>query len=199
MPSATFITGASGTGKSTRARMLAGDCNPARLLVISTDVVRVQLRATLDSKHHPELLGESFSVPELDSDEIVVAADGTKVNVGGFFRQCQTIMRAVNAAVEYALTEGWDVISEGIHLMPGLVAVPEAATSRFELIHIDDSQQHEERFREREAASLGGRPAAHYIANLPRIAVIRDEISSRWEAWLPTVADNPRVSASRLT
>lgn len=193
------ITGASGTGKSTRSRAIARECDLDRLLVISTDVVRAQLRATMNLHEHPELIGESFSVPIIDGDQIIEATDGSEVNVGGFLRQCQTIMAAINAAIAYGVTEGWDIIVEGIHLMPGMVDLIESVDMQFELMNVRDTNDHAERFHRRSRASRGGRPAAHYIANLPRIEVIQDVITTRWDTWITTVQGRSHVTTQHIT
>jgi 2-phosphoglycerate kinase len=184
----TYIVGASGTGTSTRAeqlrRELTAGPDARGCCVIATDVVRAQLRAVLHEHDHPDLWGESFNLDGRDGDR---HRDG--VNVDAFERQCAPILRAVEAGVEYALSEGWDVIVEGVHLLPGAFGIPTGVPVTVELLVVTDAAEHVARFRSRDAASGGRRPAAHYEANLARVHAVQDELVDRWLAWraaLPT-------------
>ena len=138
-----YIAGASGTGTSTRAaqlqRELMAEPGAPACLVIATDVVRAQLRTVISDQQLPELWGESFNLPPQPGDAL---RDG--VNIDAFLRQCEPILRAVEAAVTYALTEGWDVIVEGVHLVPGLLEVAERAglDVEFELLVVNDPAEH---------------------------------------------------------
>lgn len=175
-----YVAGASGTGTSTRARELQQAWSSATgarpVCVIATDVVRAQLRAVLDRSAHPDLWGESFNLPARAGDRV---RDG--VAIDAFLRQCAPILRAVEAGIAYALTEGWDVIAEGVHLVPGAYAQVDVddviVTS--ELLVVEDAVEHVERFRSRDAASDGRRPAAHYEANLGRVRVVQAELVDR--------------------
>lgn len=181
-----YACGASGVGTSSRAAQLQRawlDEPDARgCCVIATDVVRAQLRAVLgDATEQPDLWGESFDLAPRDGEPL---RDG--VAIEAFLRQCAPILRAVEAGVEYALTEGWDVIVEGVHLFPGTFALPGLRANvevTFELLVVDDPVEHVRRFRARDVASGGRRPAAHYEANLPRIRTIQALLVERWGAW----------------
>lgn len=180
-----YLCGASGVGTSTRAAQLqrAWLAEGARCCVIATDVVRAQLRAVLgDARQQPDLWGESFDLPPRDGD---LVRDG--VSIDAFLRQCAQVLRAVEAGVEYALTEGWDVIVEGVHLVAGEFDVPVAAAVdvAVELVVVEDVHEHARRFEARDAASGGRRPAAHYIANLSRIRTIQALHVERSRAWQP--------------
>lgn len=176
-----YVAGASGAGTSTRTRELwhawssAPDARP--VCVIATDVVRAQLRAVVERDAYPDLWGESFNLPAREGDAIRA---GTSISA--FLRQCVPILRAVEAGVDYALTEGWDIIVEGVHLVPGAYAPASRAgvlvTS--ELLVVDDADEHIARFRSRDAASGGRRPAGHYEANLDRVRAVQAELLERW-------------------
>ena len=175
-----YIAGASGTGTSTRARSVqqAWQAEPGTrpCCVIATDIVRAQLRAVIEPETCPDLWGESFNLPARDDDRL-----RDRVSIDAFLRQCEPILRAVEAGVAYALTEGWDVIVEGVHLVPGAFAVADAesASVSFELLVVEDPAEHVRRFRSRDAASGGRRPAAHYEANLDRVRAIQAELVAR--------------------
>lgn len=178
-----YIAGASGTGKSTRAREIAAECDPSRSLLISTDVVRAQLRSVVTQEQHPDLWGESFNLPHHTDDELRTARDGSLVNISGFLRQCEPILKAVHAAVDYGISEGWDIVVEGVHLVPGLLEVPSHTPTTLLLMQVLDNEDHARRFIAREQSSGGGRPAQHYITNLPRINVIQQLLHERWTEW----------------
>jgi 2-phosphoglycerate kinase len=178
-----YIAGASGVGTSTRARELqqawSAEPDARPVCVLATDVVRAQLRAVLDRDAHPDLWGESFNLPARQGDAI---REG--VAIDAFLRQCAPILRAIEAGVEYALTEGWDVIVEGVHLVPGAYerASGDDVTVTAELLVVDDVAAHVARFRSRDAASSGRRPAPHYEANLERVRAVQAELVERWSA-----------------
>ncbi len=178
-----YIAGASGTGTSTRARELqqawSSGPNARPSCVIATDVVRAQLRAVVERETHPDLWGESFNLPARDGDSI---REG--VAIDAFLRQCVPILRAIEAGVEYALTEGWDVIVEGVHLVPGEVTLASGddLDVTFELLVVEDADEHVARFRSRDAASDGRRSASHYEANLERVRAVQAELVERWHA-----------------
>ncbi len=179
-----YLAGASGTGTSTRARRLQLERSAIDgerpWHVIGTDVVRAQLRTCIDRDACPDLFGESFNLPVRDGDEVV---DG--VSIDAFARQCEPILRAVEAGVEYCLGEGWNVVVEGVHLVPGWfeLASADAADRSFELLVVDDRDVHVARLRSRDAASDGRRSAAHYERNLDRVAVVQRLLVERFEAF----------------
>jgi 2-phosphoglycerate kinase len=183
-----FLSGASGTGKSTRAEDLAAELGP-RVRIISTDVIRAELRAVLSSEQHPDLWAESFNVPVLAGDS--TTANG--VNIDGFLRQCTPILRCVEAAVAYGTGEGWNLIVEGVHLVPGLFELPDG--DELYVIHelhiVEDEDLHREMFVQRDRDSGGRRPADHYHANLARIHDVQAFLVDRWEA-----KDSSRINTS---
>jgi 2-phosphoglycerate kinase len=151
--------------------------------------VRAQLRAVVEPDAHPDLWGESFNLPARDGD---LVREG--VAIDAFLRQCAPIFRAVEAGVEYALTEGWDVIVEGVHLVPGALelASGDDLEVTFELLVVEDANEHVARFRARDAASDGRRPALHYEANLELVRAVQAELVERWHA----LDDEPKSARS---
>ena len=180
-----YLAGASGTGTSTRARALqrergsdeAGGDRP--WFVLGTDVIRAQLRTSIDRSTCPDLFGESFNLPHRDGDRIEHG-----VSIDAFARQCAPILRAVEAGVEYCLSEGWNVVVEGVHLVPGWFALagPGSVERTVELLVVDDRDEHVARLRARDAASDGRRSADHYERNLDRIQVVQQLLVEQFEA-----------------
>lgn len=178
-----YICGASGTGKSTLAQQVRQEQTLGldhRVEIISTDVLRAQLRAVLTRTDYPELWAESFNVPFADG----VVVDPNQVNIDGFLRQCAPILRAVEAGVQYMLTEGWDVIVEGVHLVPGQYAP--ASSDQHEVVvtmcEAQDAETHRQLFAHRDTSTRGARPAQHYQLNLARIQQIQQLLSERFDA-----------------
>jgi len=220
MQKVTYIMGASGSGKTTRTRELlasaaasaaAANAAGARaaatitpgVVVVSTDVIRAQLRAVLDQAEYPELWAESFDVPRAhDGDNggspgADAASDGPGLNIEGFARQCAPVLRAVEAAVDYVLTEGSDCIVEGVHLVPGWFALPPrrddlAITAELRLVR--DEPAHRGLFADREAGTQGRRPAARYLEMLANIRAVQTLLETQWNTWTPAVV--PRVTCS---
>ncbi|MCW2928992.1 MAG: pgk2 [Thermoleophilia bacterium] len=189
----TYVIGASGVGTSTRALSLQRELGDSGrpCLLLATDVIRAQLRTVLDQEACPELWGESFNLPTTDEDDEVRSG----VNVTAFERQCAPVLRAVEAGVAYALTEGWHVVVEGVHLIPGTFQIPDAdqADVTLELLVVADEAEHIARMRSRDVASDGRRPAAHYEANLPRVRTIQAVLVERWDALPPAQQHVTRV------
>lgn len=177
-----YIAGASGTGKSTRADQVSAELgSPVR--VISTDIIRAQLRAAMPESSHPELWAESFNVPASNGDVV----DSTGFNPAGFLRQCAPILRCVEAGVTYALAEGWSCVVEGVHLVPGHfdVAAPSDVSRTCELRVVYDRQQHRDMFSSRARASDDRRPAQHYHDHLDQIHLVQRLLDQAWESWSP--------------
>jgi 2-phosphoglycerate kinase len=134
----------------------------------------------LDRKTHPDIWAESFDVPHAAGDSISPAG----VNIDGFLRQCAPIARSVEAGVEYGLDEGWNIVVEGVHLVPGTFAVPERNLQIVAELHtVADLGNHRELFTQRDIGSNGKRPAEHYHRNLDRIHDVQQLLIDRWGSW----------------
>ncbi|MBC7644983.1 MAG: hypothetical protein H7123_07640 [Thermoleophilia bacterium] len=202
MQQVTYIMGASGSGKTTRTRELMAS-SPAGVMVISTDVIRAQLRGVLDRSGYPELWAESFDVPYANdcpgggSPGADAGSDEPGLNVAGFARQCAPVLHAVEAGVAYALTEGCDCIVEGVHLVPGWFALPPAGDDlniTAELRVVRDEMAHRDLFADREKRTYGRRPAARYHEMIDNIRAVQTLLESRWHVWVPSVT--PGVACS---
>ena len=107
MPIVLLVGGATGTGKSTVAT------EAAHRLGIT--------RAHLDRLHpadDPRVLPA-----ERDAVGARVELRGGRIRRarGGFLEQTRRVLVGVEASIERALTEGWSMVIEGVHLVPGLV------------------------------------------------------------------------------
>jgi 2-phosphoglycerate kinase len=164
LPIILLIGGATGTGKSTVATELAYRLGITR--VTSTDFVRQTMRACLANEFMPSIHYSSFDV----AGEVDVGV------VGGFVEQTRNVLIGVRAVIERALQEGWSVVLEGVHLVPGMLPRIEGALVVHCVLAIEDAEAHEAHFWVRDSHSDGLRPVQKYLDGLADIRVIQDFI-----------------------
>lgn len=170
-PLVVLIGGATGTGKSTVATEIAYKLGITRLT--STDSIRQTLRAFFSHEFMPTIHYSSFSAGEAipDADDPLVA---------GFLEQSRTVLVGVNASIERALQEGWSIIFEGVHLVPGLLpARLEGALVCPCILTIEDEDEHARHFFSRNAGSE--RPLASYLDHFAEIRRLQSFIVGRAE------------------
>ena len=161
LPILILIGGATGTGKSTVASELAYRFGITR--VTSTDFVRQTMRAFFSRSFMPSIHYSSFECGDAfpDADDPLLF---------GFLQQSRNVLVGVSASMERALEEGWSMVLEGVHLVPGMLDLPphgEAVVVSC-VLTIDDEAEHERHFFSRDAGS--DRPLSRY---LERFADIR--------------------------
>lgn len=170
-PLVVLIGGATGTGKSTVATEIAYKLGITRLT--STDSIRQTLRAFFSHEFMPTIHYSSFSAGEAipDADDPLVA---------GFLEQSRNVLVGVNASIERALQEGWSIIFEGVHLVPGLLpARLEGALVCPCILTIEDEDEHARHFLSRNAGSE--RPLASYLDHFAEIRRLQSFIVGRAE------------------
>ena len=114
VPIIVLIGGSTGTGKSTLAAEVAHRLGITR--VASTDFIRQTMRAFFSKEFMPTIHYSSFEAGEgVDGD---VTGDPT---ILGFVDQCRHVCVGVEAAMERAFAEGWSMVLEGVHLVPGIL------------------------------------------------------------------------------
>ena len=107
-----LIGGTTGTGKSTIASEVAHRLGITRLT--STDFIRETMRAFFSYEEMPAIHHSSF--------EAGTAVDGdADPLIAGFVEQSRHVCVGVDAAIRRSLTEGWSMVLEGVHLVPGMV------------------------------------------------------------------------------
>ena len=192
MPLIVLVGGATGTGKSTVATEVAHRLGITR--VTSTDVVRQTMRAFFSREFMPSIHYSSFDaaaavrVPE---DE---TADPTLL---GFLEQTRNVLVGVKAVIGRAIEEGYSLVLEGVHLVPGSISTTiRGAVVCHCLLAIDDDEEHAKHFWTRDAASEGLRPFEKYLAALPEIRRIQEYLVARaTKAGVPVI-DNPTVDSA---
>ncbi len=170
-----LVGGATGTGKSTVATEAAHRLGIVR--VTSTDFVRQTMRAFFSEEFMPTIHYSSFEAGvAVDLPE----AGRSEATVVGFLEQTRNVLVGVRAALERALQEGWSMVLEGVHLVPGMVpAHIEGALVVHCVLAIENEEVHASNFWIRDAASEGLRAVDKYLAALPDIRAVQDYIVDR--------------------
>jgi 2-phosphoglycerate kinase len=170
LPIMLFIGGATGTGKSTVASELAYRFGVTR--VTSTDFVRQTMRAFFSQAFMPSIHQSSFEAGDAYPD----ADDPLEF---GFLQQARNVLVGARASSERALEEGWSLVLEGVHLVPGMVELPrpDHAVSVFAVLSIEDEEEHIRHFRFRDEDSE--RPESRYLERFEDIRRLQELIVAR--------------------
>jgi 2-phosphoglycerate kinase len=173
LPVIVLVGGATGTGKSTVATEAAYRLGITR--VTSTDFVRQTMRAFFSQEFMPSIHYSSFEAaaglrePEQAEDPVIA----------GFLEQTRNVLVGVRASIERALEEGWSMVLEGVHLVPGMLPRIEGALVVQCVLAIEDEAEHSTHFLARDASLDGLRPHAKYIERLDDIRRIQEHIVGR--------------------
>jgi 2-phosphoglycerate kinase len=187
VPIIVLIGGSTGTGKSTVAAEVAHRLGITR--VASTDFIRQTMRAFFSPEFMPTIHYSSFEAGRALDDE--VTGDPT---VLGFVDQCRHVCVGVEAAIRRALTEGWSMVLEGVHLVPGLLPLElEGALLVHVVIAIADEQVHRMHFQIRDTTTGGIRAMAKYIERLDDIRRVQTYIAGRARRENVPVIENANV------
>jgi 2-phosphoglycerate kinase len=174
IPIIVLIGGSTGTGKSTVAAEVAHRLGITR--VASTDFIRQTMRAFFSREFMPTIHYSSFEAGQaLDDDE--VTGDPAIV---GFVDQCRHVCVGVDAAIRRSLTEGWSMVLEGVHLVPGLLpAELDGALLVHVVVEIADEDVHRMHFHVRDSATGGIRAMDKYLARIDDIRRVQTYIVGR--------------------
>jgi 2-phosphoglycerate kinase len=187
LPIIILVGGATGTGKSTVATEIAYRLGITR--VTSTDFIRQTMRAFFSHDFMPAIHYSSFeaAIAQPDADDPLVA---------GFLEQSRQVLVGVRASMERALQEGWSMVLEGVHLVPGLLPSQlENALVTACVLQISDETAHAQHFFSREAGA--DRPMAKYLDRFGEIRRLQRYIVDRAEREGVPVIENE--SADRAT
>ena len=176
LPVILLVGGGTGTGKSTVATEVAYRLGITR--VTSTDFVRQTMRAFFAKDFMPSIHYSSFEAAlGLSKAEEEESGDAALL---GFLDQTRNVLVGVDAARQRALEEGWSMVLEGVHLVPGMLAVEHHDALVIQcVLAIRDEEIHRTHFWSREASSEGVRPFDRYIEALPEIRMIQEYIVDR--------------------
>lgn len=184
LPVLLLVGGATGTGKSTVATEAAYRLGITR--VTSTDFIRHTMRAFFATEFMPSIHYSSFEAGRAVPDS--ETGDPTLL---GFLEQTRNILPGARAAIERALEEGWSMVLEGVHLVPGMLPLRiDGVLVVHCVLSIGSEDRHASHFVIRDAASDGVRPVDKYVAALPAIRKIQDYIVDRAERTGVPVIEN---------
>ena len=172
LPIIVLVGGATGTGKSTVATEVAHRLGITR--VTSTDFVRQTMRAFFSREFMPSIHYSSF-----EAGEGLPAAEREEGDplLLGFIDQTRNVIVGVKAAIDRALEEGWSMVLEGVHLVPGMLPSPiEGALVVQCVLAIENEEVHASHFWIRDAASEGVRPVEKYLDQLASIRRVQEFI-----------------------
>jgi 2-phosphoglycerate kinase len=187
VPIIVLIGGSTGTGKSTVAAEIGHRLGITR--VASTDFIRQTMRAFFSREFMPTIHYSSFEAGQ--AVDVDVTGDPTIV---GFVEQCRHVCVGVEAAMERALTEGWSMVMEGVHLVPGLLPRElEGALIVHVVVEISDREVHRIHFLARDVTTGGVRPMEKYLERLDDIRRIQTYVVGRARREGVRVIENANV------
>ena len=187
VPIIVLIGGSTGTGKSTVAAEVAHRLGITR--VASTDFIRQTMRAFFSREFMPTIHFSSFEAGGAVDDD--VTGDPT---IAGFVDQCRHVCVGVEAAIERSLQEGWSMVLEGVHLVPGLLpAEVEGALIAHVVVEIADEEVHRVHFHVRDVTTGGIRAMDKYLERIDDIRRIQTYIVGRARREGVPVVENANV------
>jgi 2-phosphoglycerate kinase len=187
LPIVILVGGATGTGKSTVATEIAYRLGITR--VTSTDFIRQTMRAFFSHEFMPSIHYSSF-------EAALALPDADDPLVAGFLEQSRQVLVGVRASIDRALEEGWSMVLEGVHLVPGLLPRQlESALVSACVLQISDETAHAQHFFSRESGT--DRPMAKYLDRFGEIRQLQRYIVERAEREGVAVIENE--SAERAT
>jgi 2-phosphoglycerate kinase len=186
LPVLLLVGGATGTGKSTLATEAAHRLGITR--VTSTDFIRQTMRAFFSREFMPSVHYSSFEA-ELGlthADEDV--ADAALL---GFLDQTRNVLVGVEAAIDRSLTEGWSMVLEGVHIVPGMIRADRSDALVVQcVVAISDEDAHRSHFWVRDAVTEGLRPIEKYLEGMTEIRMIQDVLLDRAQRFDVPVIEN---------
>lgn len=189
VPIIVLVGGATGTGKSTVATEVAHRLGVTR--VTSTDFVRQTMRAFFSREFMPSIHYSSFEAGDALPDAEKEAGDALVV---GFLDQTRHVLTGVKAAIDRAIEEGWSMVLEGVHLVPGLLPEPiEGALVVQCVLAIEAEDTHASHFWIRDAASDGVRPVGRYVESFDSIRRLQSFIVERARKMDVPVIENRHI------
>ena len=192
LPLILLVGGATGTGKSTVATDVAYRLGITR--VTSTDFVRQTMRAFFSQEFMPAIHHSSFEAGRATAGE---EDDGNQAVIDGFMEQTREVLVGVRAAIERALQEGWSMVLEGVHLVPGMLSKEIAGALVVEcVLAIDDAEAHASHFWIRDTDSEGVRPYEKYLDSFDDIRLIQTYIRDRARKHGVPVIENGNIEAA---
>jgi 2-phosphoglycerate kinase len=196
VPIILLVGGATGTGKSTIATEAAHRLGITR--VTSTDFIRQTIRAFFSKAFMPSVHYSSFEAGQAVGDEDDELGDP---NIRGFLDQTRNVLVGVEGAIHRALTEGWSMVLEGVHLVPGMVPRQiEGVLVVHAVLSIENEDVHATHFHVRDSATSGLRAMDKYLEQLDEIRLLQSYIVGRAEkVGVPVIeSSNPERATAEV-
>jgi 2-phosphoglycerate kinase len=188
LPIILLVGGGTGTGKSSVATDVAYRLGITR--VTSTDFVRQTMRAFFSREFMPAIHYSSFEAGRTMAQE---EDDPGKAVVDGFLEQTRDVLVGVAASIDRALQEGWSMVLEGVHLVPGMLPPIENALVVQCVLAINDTEAHASHFWIRDNDSEGLRPYEKYLECFDDIRLVQEYILGRAERHEVPVIQNANI------
>lgn len=180
-PNIILIAGTSGSGKSTVSSYLASFLRVK--CVVSTDTIRHVLRSTEKYSQNKALNCSTYEVHKYANVKSAHKDDHTSPEsstVLGYLLQSSIIEKYIYEIITNLVNQEKSVIVEGVHITPSLFERVQsfansnnANLSTF-LIHIQDSSEHLQRFKQRSNGVLSSK----YHNNIAEIREIQDYLNN---------------------
>jgi 2-phosphoglycerate kinase len=193
LPVILLVGGGTGTGKSTVATEVAYRLGITR--VTSTDFVRQTMRAFFSKEFMPSIHYSSFEAGlGLSKAEEEESGDAALL---GFLDQTRNVLTGVEAALQRALDEGWSMVLEGVHLVPGMITTELRGAVVVQcVLAIEDEEIHRTHFWIRDTDSEGVRPFDRYLSGLPEIRMIQEYVLERARRFdVPVIQNESQTEA----
>jgi len=177
-----LIGGAPGVGKSNLASALAYRLGVPR--IVSTDAIRQALRSLISPDLSPELHSSSFTAWRTELLPSEAPKPSRKRVVRGFRRQVQQLTAPLEAIISRSVEEGTSLVMEGIHLVPGFIALErfDGATVVELILNVSDPELHQSYFGAREVQTDNRRRREHYLEHFDEIRIIQDFCAAQAKA-----------------
>jgi 2-phosphoglycerate kinase len=121
-------------------------------------------------------------------------AEGSEAVLDGFLEQTRDVLVGVQAAIDRALEEGWSMVLEGVHLVPGMLPKKiEGALVVQCVLGIADAEAHASHFWIRDTDSEGVRPYEKYLDSFDDIRLVQAYIFGRARKHDVTVIENANI------
>ncbi|MDI6799585.1 MAG: hypothetical protein QMD53_02790 [Actinomycetota bacterium] len=165
-PLIVLIGGTTGVGKSTIATEIGNRLGITH--IVPSDAIREVMRKLLSKELMPVLYHSSFDawraarIPVCSGDDPVIEA---------FMEQAIAVGVGLSAVIQRAITEGFSMIIEGVHLVPGLINLNRLKDALIVqlVIAMGEEELHKSHFYVREVDTGGTRSFKRYRANFESI------------------------------
>lgn len=170
-----LIGGTTGVGKSTVATEVAHRLGITR--IASTDSIRQVMRGIFSTDLMPALHESAYDAWR---GLRIPVPEGANPVIVGFREQTAAVSAGIKSLIERAVTEGYSMVVEGIHLVPGYIdpCQFESASVVQLVIGVDDERLHMSHFFSRDVQTQGSRPLERYRAGFPLIRSLGEYIEA---------------------